>query len=148
MSQTTHVHHVKAQQDAPFDLGIARMRLLAASKYTGNDFGIAEFEGDEGPWTVPHVHKRTQESFYVQKGYFTFEIGGQTIEAGPGDYVLVPKDTPHILAAGTGGGTVLTLWVPGGLEDMFIELSQLSPDSIRDPKTRAEIAKRHDSIPL
>jgi quercetin dioxygenase-like cupin family protein len=148
MDQPGHPHHVMTQQDASFDLGIARMRLLAATEHTAKDFSLAEFEGDEGPWTVPHVHRQTQESFYILKGRFTFDVGNETIDAGPGDYVLVPKGTAHVLAAGQGGGALLALWVPGGLEAMFIELSRLSPDSLRDPKTRSEISSRHDSIPV
>ena len=55
--------------------------------------------------------------------------------------------TSHTFAAGPDGGSLLVLFVPGGLEEMFIELSQLPPDSIRDPRVRAEISARHDSIP-
>jgi hypothetical protein len=31
---------------------------------------------------------------------------------------------------------------------MFIELGGLPPESITDPKIRAEIAQRHDSAPV
>ena len=47
-----------------------------------------------------------------------------------------------------GGGTLLLPWVPGGLEKMFAELSQLTPEAILDPAIRAEVASRHDSIPV
>ena len=30
---------------------------------------------------------------------------------------------------------------------MFVELSQLSPGSLRDPEVRKAISARHDSIP-
>lgn len=135
-------------QSASYDLGVARMRLLSASEDTDRGFAFALFEGDEGPWTVPHVHNDTQESFYVIDGRFTFTVGGETKDVGAGDYVLVPRGTPHVLGARGDGGRVLVLWVPGGLEKMFIELSGLAPDSLRDPAIRAEIAKRHDSVPL
>jgi mannose-6-phosphate isomerase-like protein (cupin superfamily) len=130
------------------DLGIAKMRLLAAADQTGKTFGLAEFTGKEGAWTVPHVHRQLEESFFIIDGRFTFTIADETVEAGPGDYLLVSAMTPHVFEAQSGGGTILVLWVPGGLEQMFIELSQLSPDALRDPKTRAEVASRHDSIPL
>jgi quercetin dioxygenase-like cupin family protein len=127
---------------------VATMRLLAGSAETNGAFAIAEFRGREGPWTVPHVHRGLIESCYILEGRFTFTIGGRTMEAGPRDYVIVPRETPHVLGAGDGGGATLVLWAPGGLEEMFIELSRLSPDALLDPATRAGIAARHDSVPV
>jgi hypothetical protein len=37
--------------------------------------------------------------------------------------------------------------VPGGLEEMFFELGELGPDSIRDAGVRAAISARYDSVP-
>jgi len=62
-------------------------------------------------------------------------------------YVLVPRGTRHEISAGAGGGRLLVLMVPGGLEEMFFELGNLPPDSITDPAVRAAISARHDSIP-
>ena len=39
------------------------------------------------------------------------------------------------------------LMVPGGLEEMFLELGTLPPDSITDPAVRAAISARYDSSP-
>ena len=135
-------------EEATFDLGIAKMRLLARATQTDNSFSLAEFRGGEGPWTVPHVHRRASESFFVLEGRFAFTIGDETIEARPGDYVLVPPETKHVLGAEAGGGSVLAIWVPGGLEEMFIELSKLSPGALLDPSVRAAISARHDSVPV
>lgn len=131
-----------------FNLGVATMRLLAAAEETGGSFALAEFSGGEGAWTVPHVHRRAAESFYILEGRFDFTIADETVTAAGGEYILVPPGTKHVLGAQAGGGTALVLWVPGGLEQMFIELSQLAPEAIVDPKIRAEIASRHDSIPV
>ena len=59
-----------------------------------------------------------------------------------------PWTVPHILRAGPGGGALLVLWTPGGLEQMFLELGRLPAASITDPAVRAEIAKRHDAVPV
>ena len=74
--------------------------------------------------------------------------GDETIDATQGAFVMVPRDTPHVLAAGRGGGALLVVWTPGGAERMFIELGGLPPESITDPAVRAAIAKRHDSVPV
>jgi len=129
------------------DLGIVKLRLLAVSEQTNGAFAVAEFAGGEGPWTVPHVHQHTEESFYVLDGGFTFTVGADEIQAGPGLFVVVPRGTSHVLRAAPGGGRLLTLWVPGGLEAMFVELSRMPAGSLRDPEVRKAISARFDSVP-
>lgn len=123
------------------------MRILAAGETTQGAFTLSEFSGGDGAWTVPHVHNRFEESFLVLEGDFTFTVAGEEIKADAGCYVLVPRGTPHVITARSGGGRLLVLAVPGGHEAMFKELSQLSPDSIRNPEVRAAISLKHDSVP-
>jgi len=141
-------HLVRAAEGRTIDLGVIRMRVLAAGEPTGRAFSLVEFQGEEGPWTVPHIHQHMEESFYVLDGTFTFTVGSDSIEAEPGTYLLVPRGTPHVMAAGPDGGRFLTLMVPGGMEEMFFELGSLPPDSLRDPEARAAISARYDSIPV
>ena len=130
------------------DLGAVQMRVLAAGDpVTGRAFTLAEFTGTEGAWTVPHVHRTMEESFFVLDGDFTFSVGEEKVAVGPGSYILVPRDTRHTIHAAEGGGRLLTLMVPGGLEDMFFELAQLPPGGLTDPAVRAEISARYDSVP-
>ena len=51
------------------------------------------------------------------------------------------------MTAAPGGGRLLTLWTPGGAEAMFVELSRMPVDSLRDPEVRKAISARYDSIP-
>jgi mannose-6-phosphate isomerase-like protein (cupin superfamily) len=129
------------------DLGAITLRLLAVAEQTGGAFAVGEFSGGEGPWTVPHVHQHTDESFYVLDGGFTFTLGTEDVDAEPGSFIRVPRGTRHELRAGSGGGRLLTLWVPGGTEAMFVELSRMPPGSLRDPEARKAISTRYDSIP-
>jgi quercetin dioxygenase-like cupin family protein len=129
------------------DLGIVTVRLLATAEQTNGAFAVGEFSGGEGPWTVPHVHQHTEESFYVLDGAFTFTLDTDETEARPGSFILVPRGTRHALRAAPGGGRLLTLWVPGGLEEMFVELSRMPPGSLRDPEARKAISARFDSVP-
>ena len=130
------------------DLGVIRMRLIVAAEETNGAFAVAEFRGAEGVWTVPHVHERMEESFYVLEGTFVFTVGDREVEAKQGAFLMVPRGTPHVMRAGPDGGALLTLFTPAGLEKMFMELGRLPAASITDPKVRAEIAKRHDSVPV
>jgi quercetin dioxygenase-like cupin family protein len=142
-------HTVAPGEGRVVDLGITRMRVLAAGDATtARAFTLAEFAGKPGPWTVPHLHREMEESFFVLDGDFTFTVGDEEIQAGPGSYVLVPRGTRHLLAAGASGGRCLVLMVPGGQEDMFFELGELGSDSLRDPDVRAAISAKYDSIPV
>ena len=126
------------------------MRLLAGVEHdTGGSFSLAEFSGTQGgAWTVPHLHRGFEESFYVLDGAFTFTVGEEVVEAVPGVYVLVPRGTPHTISAEEGGGRLLTLMAPGGNEEMFFALGELGPDALRDPVARAAISARFDSVPV
>ncbi len=144
-----HPHTVAPGEGRTVELGVVRMRMLAGGDAgTGRAFTLAEFSGSQGAWTVPHLHRAMEESFFVLDGEFTFTVGAERVEAGPGMYILVPRGTSHSISAGSGGGRFLTLMVPGGLEEMFFELAGLPPNSIRDPAIRAAVSARYDSIPV
>jgi mannose-6-phosphate isomerase-like protein (cupin superfamily) len=140
---------VKPGEGPSVDLGVLSMRVLAGGEdSTDRRFTLAEFTGSQaGAWTVPHLHRGFEESFYVLDGRFFFTLGEEQREALPGSYVLVPRDTRHTIVADEGGGRLLTLMVPGGLEDMFFELGRMGPDALRDPAARAAVSARYDSIP-
>jgi quercetin dioxygenase-like cupin family protein len=143
-------HVVSLGQGRTVDLGVAQMRVLASGDATnGSAFTFAEFSGaGEGAWTVPHLHRGFEESFFILDGLFTFTVGEEAIAASPGTYILVPRGTSHTFSAAAGGGRFLLLMVPGGLEKMFFELGQLPPNAIRDPAVRAAISARYDSVPV
>jgi quercetin dioxygenase-like cupin family protein len=145
---TSEVHLVKPGQGQIADLGVVKMRILASGDATGREFTLAEFAGGAGPWTVLHVHNLTNESFYVAEGSFTFAVADEVVSAERGDYLMIPRGTPHMMTGGHDGGTLLTLMVPGGNEDMFFELSRLGPESITDPAVRAAVAQKYDSMPV
>ena len=85
----------------------------------GEAFTLAEFSGtNEGVWTVPHLHRGFEESFFILDGGFTFTVGGEAIAASPGMYITFLGE-PHTFSAAAGGGRFLLLLVPGGLEDVL-----------------------------
>src|SRR3712207_8618278 len=42
-----------------------------------------------------HIHKLTDEAFYVLEGTFGFQVGEQTVEGSAGSCVFAPKGTKH-----------------------------------------------------
>jgi mannose-6-phosphate isomerase-like protein (cupin superfamily) len=129
-------------------LGVVNMRVLASAAQTGGAFSLVEFTGGPGAWTVPHVHDRTDESFFVLDGHFSFNVDGADLQVGPSEFVLVRRGLPHVMTAGEGGGRFLTLWCPGGNEEMFFELAALGADALRDPEARVAVSHKYDSRPV
>ena len=142
-------HAVAPGEGRVLDLGVMRMRVLAAGDPTGGGFTLTECTGAEGRWSVPHLHQAMEESLYVLDGAFSFTVGGEETVLGPGGATRsVPRGTPHVFGAGPGGGRCLVLMVPGGLEHMFYELSERGADALRDPAVRAAVSARYDSVPV
>lgn len=98
---------------------------LAVLRLTGEDTdgGLTVVDLTMGPdrMTPPHVHHREEETFHVLEGSLTFTIGDETVQAGPGDLVVGPRDIPHRFAAGPDGARVLFLLTPSGLEGLIRE---------------------------
>ena len=52
--------------------------------------------GEIQPGDGPRLHRHDyEEVFVIAEGRGTFVIGGETVEAGPGEIVLVPAGIPH-----------------------------------------------------
>jgi quercetin dioxygenase-like cupin family protein len=116
---------------------------LAIVRLSGEDtnggLAVIELTMGAGRMTPLHVHHREEETFLITEGRLTFQIGERTIEAGPGDLVVGPRDVPHRFTAGPDGATVLFLLSPAGLEGLVLEQSV--------PATRHELAGPGDVPP-
>lgn len=141
-------HFLNGSAGDTYDLGIVKFKLLVGRDQSDGAFALGEFAGEEGPWTVLHIHQNTEEAFYILDGNFTFSLGDEEVEAGLGSFILVPRGMPHLMRAHSGGGRFLTLWAPGGLETMFVKLGQLPAASIGDPEIRKRLSAEFDSKPV
>ncbi len=67
-----------------------------------------------GAGAPPNRHSGDQESFYIQKGEVEFTVGGETIVAGPDEFVKVPRGEVHSFRnASDQMAEMLILNVPG-----------------------------------
>ena len=95
----------------------------------------------------PHIHHFEDESFYILEGSVTFQAGGQTIHAKPGDFIHVPRGTVHSFKnEGTVPGRALVIISPAGPTGMqqFFEES-FTPTTDRSaplPLITEELMKR------
>jgi mannose-6-phosphate isomerase-like protein (cupin superfamily) len=93
--------------------------IKATAADTGGQMTIVEVTGPSD-WAGPlHVHHREDEGFWILEGSAILEIGDQTIEARPGDYVLGPRHIPHRYTTGPEGCRMLFMLTPGGFEDVL-----------------------------
>jgi hypothetical protein len=72
------------------------------------------------------IIEKTRDSTSWREPIF-FEASGQRFEAHTGDFVFVPKDTPHrLLNIGQSAGTILPTLEPRGLEIFFEQLAAIT----------------------
>ena len=113
--------------------------IKATAADTGGQMSIVEITEPPGTEAPLHVHHREDEGFWVLEGEVTFEVGGETIEAGPGDYLLGPRDIPHRYTVGDAGCRMLFILTPGGFEDAIRAMSRsaesrtLPPADVPEP---------------
>jgi quercetin dioxygenase-like cupin family protein len=100
---------------------LAVTKLTAAQ--TDGLMSIVEVTEPHGAEAPLHVHHGEDETFWILEGAVTFEVGGTTFEASPGDVAFGPRDIPHRYTAGEAGCRMLFILTPGGFEDAIRDLS-------------------------
>ncbi|WP_409473635.1 cupin domain-containing protein [Streptomyces sp. HC307] len=89
---------------------------------TGGSLGVLETTVSPGSGPIAHAHGREDEAFYVLSGDFEFLNGDQTIEAGPGDFLFIPRGNRHRFTnIGPRPGNLLTFMLPGGHEQFWLD---------------------------
>ncbi len=72
-----------------------------------------------------HIHRVTDEGFYVLEGTFGFQAGEQTIHGLSGAYLFIPRGLVHTYwNQGPTPAKLLTLISPPGFEQYFEGLSE------------------------
>lgn len=112
--------------------------IKAAAADTGGQMTIIEVTEPPRAEAPLHVHSREDEAFWILDGQVTFEVGGATIQAGPGDYVFGPRNIPHRYAVGDNGCRMLFILTPGGFEDLVRAMSEPARSRTLPPVSEAE----------
>src|SRR4028118_2078659 len=92
------------------------------SEQTGGAYSLFEVVTQPGSGPPPHVQHREDEAFYVLEGEYEFLVDGNTLRAGSGSLVYVPKGALHAHRnVGEVLGRMLTTHTPGDLYELFFE---------------------------
>ena len=120
--------------------------LVTGAESHGGCF-IVEATAAPGGGPPPHIHHSEDESFYVLEGTVTFQAGGQTIHAKPGDFIHVPRGTVHSLrnegAVPARALVIISPAGPTGMQQFFEE--SFTPTTDRSaplPLITEELMKR------
>ncbi len=151
MSATPSPITLAAGEGKTLPLGVTTVRFLAVSESTAGGSSAEEFGipgGFDGP--PPHVHERTNHSWYVLEGELVLTVEGRPFATGPGAFVHVPARTPHTFAnPGEAPARMLQFTTPGGFENYLEELTRAFPAGVTLDRDRlVEIMARHDTFPV
>ena len=99
------------------------------------------------PGTPLHIHRVTDEAFFVLEGTFGFQAGQRTFEGAAGAFVFVPKGLEHAYwNEGAIPARMLITISPPGFERYFEELAELlAKPGPPDIQAIAELRKRYDT---
>jgi mannose-6-phosphate isomerase-like protein (cupin superfamily) len=114
-------------------IGGDMVTVKARAEDTGGAYTLFETIVPPQGGPLRHVHHREDEAFYVVEGQFTFTIGDQDVQAGPGFFLWGPRDIPHSFrnTAAEPGKLLITI-SPGGFERFMEEFASFDPNAPPD----------------
>jgi mannose-6-phosphate isomerase-like protein (cupin superfamily) len=122
--------------------------ILADESVSRGAYELFEARTPKGLGPPTHVHDEREEAFYVVSGRFRIVCGDKITDAGPGEFVMVPRGTPHSFEALDDGARMVFIVSPPGLEGFFREGAELRASGRPDLEVRQELARRYDSRPV
>ena len=101
-------------------------RVRSIHGQPGGAYSAVEWASEPGiPGTPLHVHRETDEAFYVLEGTFGFQAGERAFEGAAGTFVFVPRGLDHAYwNAGKTPAKMLITISPPGFGRYFGELAE------------------------
>ncbi len=129
----------------------SQVEIKAASENTEDAFAVLEYcMAPQTPGPPPHLHRRTDEAFYVLEGELTFHLDDRSIKAESGAFVLVPHGVVHTFEnAASSEVRFLEIVTPGAFAGYFGELVAALPagGGPPDPATVTALYEKYDIVP-
>ena len=118
--------------------------------HPGGAYSVVEWVSESGiPGPPLHIHRTTDEAFYVLEGTFGFQAGERTFEGTAGAFVFVPRGLDHAYwNVGTTPAKMLVTISPPGFERYFEELAEGLEAAANDEQAamgvRKALSQKHD----
>ena len=108
--------------------------IKASATTTNGSFGFVEASVPPGGGPVAHVHRRSDEAFYLMYGELELLAGDRIFTARSGDFIFVPRGTRHRFRnTGLHTAKLLTMFCPGGAEEMFTKCGDEPEPGVAPP---------------
>ena len=135
----SHFTYVAAGTGPAYESPIDKITFLITGEQTGGAFFMAEVSVSPGGGNPPHIHHREEEMFYMQQGTLTIQLGGNTLNASPGDFICLPRGVAHCFQnTGNIDAKFLVVAAPAGLEKFFQEAFYPASDPVVEPPVMNE----------
>jgi len=105
-------------------------KALAAQ--TEGHYSLFEARNLTGGGVPLHRHRLDEEGIFVLEGRYRFQLDNETLELGPGDFVHVPRPTPHAFEA-LEPSRMLVIIAPGGFHERYFEEAWEVIDDLHNP---------------
>lgn len=114
--------------------------LKATSANTNGALFLMEASVPPQGGPPPHIHRETDEAYYVLEGEVEVQGGESTFVAAAGSFVFIPKGAVHTFKnVGTGTTKMLILAVPAGFEGYFRAVGRPAGEGAAPPMSPEEI---------
>jgi quercetin dioxygenase-like cupin family protein len=111
----------------------------ATGDSTGGVLALMEASIPPGSGPPPHVHANEDEAFYLLAGALQLSAGEETFAARAGDFVFLPRGTPHSFTnPSVDAARALILCTPAGLEHFFYEIGSPARPGEQAPPLSAD----------
>ena len=113
-------------------------------------YSLVEWVSAPGvPGTPLHIHRITDEAFYVLEGTFGFQVGERTVDGAAGAFFYVPKGLEHAFwNQGPTPARMLIMMSPPGFERYVEELAEglasAGEDEVAAMSVRKTLSEKHD----
>jgi quercetin dioxygenase-like cupin family protein len=105
-------------------------KALAAQ--TEGHYSLFEARHLTGGGVPLHRHHKDEEGMFVLDGRYRFQVGDQQFELGPGDFIHVPRPTPHAFEA-LEPSRLLVIVAPGGFHEQYFQEAWEVIDDLHNP---------------
>ena len=126
-------------------LGSIGVRFMIDGPEAAERFSLVEHPMSPRALAAPlHLHTREDEYSFVLEGRMGALLGGEVVEAGPGDLVFKPRNQWHTFwNAGDVPCRILEIISPAGFERFFRELVEMGGVAQADPEAFAQLRERY-----
>lgn len=99
--------------------------FIVTGDQSGGAFSLFDNLTPPGAGIPPHVHTHEDEAFWLLEGELRFMVDGETVDLGPGGFVMVPRGVAHGFEnVGTETARMLIQTTPGGFDQFFSEVGE------------------------